>query len=145
MMKSKTEALSPRPLSLSVRRGITGNCPHCGKGKIFSKYLKVLPKCAVCHEDLSPQRADDLPAYIVLFIVGHIVIGGMMTVETYWEWPVMWHIILWPFLTLVLCLSLLPRVKGAIISIQWALRMHGFNTPEDKDIPMIPNLQEFAP
>lgn len=124
---------------------MAGNCPHCGKGKIFGRYLKVLPECAVCHEDLSPQRADDLPAYVVLFIVGHIVIGGMMTVETYWEWPVSWHIILWPILTLILSLTLLPRVKGAIISLQWALRMHGFVTPRDRNTPKFPNAQEVVP
>ncbi len=94
---------------------------------MFARYLKVSPECSFCHEDLSPQRADDLPAYIVLFIVGHIVIGGMMTVETYWEWPVLWHIILWPLLTLLLSLTLLPRIKGGVIGLQWALEMHGFS------------------
>jgi len=123
----------PRSLGLSIRRGLAGYCPNCGKGKMFGAYLKVLPACFVCHEDLSPQRADDLPAYIVLFIVGHIVIGGMMTVETYWEWPVMWHIILWPILTLILSLILLPRIKGAVIGLQWALRMHEFSRILDGD------------
>ena len=33
---------------------------------------------------------------------------------------------LWPALVVVLCLTLLPRVKGALIALQWALRMHGF-------------------
>jgi uncharacterized protein (DUF983 family) len=145
MMNSKTEELLPRPLDLSIRRGIKGDCPHCGKGKIFGKYLKVLPECEVCHEDFSPQRADDLPAYIVLFIVGHIVIGGMMTVETYWEWPVIWHIILWPSLTLVLSLVLLPRVKGAIISLQWAMRMHGFVPPPKSNTPKFQEIQEVTP
>jgi len=29
-------------------------------------------------------------------------------------------------LTLILTLLLLPRVKGALIGLQWANRMHGF-------------------
>jgi len=123
----------PRSLGLALRKGLAGHCPQCGKGRIFGSYLKVLPECSVCHEDLSPQRADDLPAYIVLFIVGHIVIGGMLTAETYSEWPVMWHVILWPTLTFILSLSLLPRVKGAVIGLQWALRMHGFSKRPDGD------------
>ncbi len=131
---------SPRSIGLSIRRGLTGHCPHCGEGKIFGNYLKVLPACSRCDEDLSPQRADDLPAYIVLFIVGHIVIGGMMTVETYWEWPVMWHVVLWPILTLVLSLALLPRIKGAVVGLQWALRMHGFSHRPDGD-----EMQLFIP
>ncbi len=124
---------NPRLLGLSIRRGLIGHCPHCGEGKIFGNYLKVLPECSHCHEDFSHQRADDLPAYIVLFIVGHIVIGGMMTVETYWEWPVMWHVLLWPMLTLILSLALLPRIKGAVVGLQWSLKMHGFSHRPDGD------------
>ena len=133
-----------RPLGPSILRGLTGHCPQCGEGKFFGKYLKVLPECAVCNEDFSPQRADDLPAYIVLFIVGHIVIGGMMTVETYWEWPVMWHIILWPTLTLILSLALLPRIKGAVVSLQWALRMHDFSRIPDGDEALLFKPSESA-
>lgn len=125
---------NPRPLGRSLRRGFIGRCPNCGEGRIFGNYLKVLPECVTCHEDLSAQRADDLPAYIVLFIVGHIIVGSMMTVETYWEWPVLWHVILWPILTLILSLALLPRIKGAVVGLQWALKMHGFSHPVgDKD------------
>jgi uncharacterized protein (DUF983 family) len=32
----------------------------------------------------------------------------------------------WPALAVLLSLWLLPRVKGALIGYQWALRMHGF-------------------
>jgi hypothetical protein len=34
----------------------------------------------------------------------------------------------WLPLTLILTLLLLPRVKGALIGLQWALYMHGFGT-----------------
>jgi uncharacterized protein (DUF983 family) len=122
-----------RSLPLSLRRGAIGRCPHCGEGRLFGNYLKVLTECRSCGEDFTPQRADDLPAYLVLFIVGHIVVGGMMTVETYWEWPVLWHVLLWPTLTLLLSLMLLPRVKGAVIGLQWSLKMHGFSSEVIKD------------
>jgi uncharacterized protein (DUF983 family) len=135
---------SPRALGQSILRGLTGHCPQCGEGKLFGNYLKVLPECSVCNEDFSPQRADDLPAYIVLFIVGHIVIGGMMTVETYWDWPVMWHVILWPTLTLILSLALLPRIKGAVVGLQWALRMHDFSRVPDGDEALLFKSSESA-
>src|SRR6478735_746935 len=40
-------------------------------------------------------------------------------------------------LTLVLSLALLQPVKGAVVGLQWALRMHGFdeNTPSDEISP----------
>jgi hypothetical protein len=34
--------------------------------------------------------------------------------------------VLWMPLTIALSLYLLPRVKGALVAMQWALRMHGF-------------------
>jgi uncharacterized protein (DUF983 family) len=34
-------------------------------------------------------------------------------------------------LTLGMSLWLLPRVKGALVGLQWALRMHGFDAAAD--------------
>ena len=39
--------------------------------------------------------------------------------------PLWIHSLVWPIVTLALCLMLLPRIKGALIGYQWALRMHG--------------------
>ena len=34
---------------------------------------------------------------------------------------------LWPALTIALCLVLLQPVKGAVVGLQYGLRMHGFD------------------
>ena len=45
--------------------------------------------------------------------------------------PSYWvHAALWLPLTLVVALILLQPIKGAIVGLQWALRMHGFNPAE---------------
>jgi hypothetical protein len=50
-------------------------------------------------------------------------------VEDYFH-PNYWlHILMWFPLTIGLSLWLLPRVKGALVGLQWALRMHGFDGP----------------
>ena len=36
----------------------------------------------------------------------------------------------WSALALASSLLLLPRIKGALIGLQWANRMHGFGGPE---------------
>jgi len=41
---------------------------------------------------------------------------------------------LWIPLTLVVSLLVLPRIKGALVAYQWALRMHGFGG-ETEDEP----------
>ncbi|CAN1724534.1 DUF983 domain-containing protein [Hyphomicrobium sp. 1Nfss2.1] len=113
-------------LATALLRGATCRCPACGEGPLFRKFLKVKDRCDACGEDLHHHRADDMPAYIVMSIVGHIVIGLLLWVETSFA-PSIWiHIALWVPLTLGLSLGLLQPVKGTIVALQWALRMHGF-------------------
>ncbi|HYC25481.1 MAG TPA: DUF983 domain-containing protein [Roseiarcus sp.] len=122
-----------RDLALAVRRGFLGRCPNCGKGSLFRAYLKVASACPVCGEDLSPQRADDAPAYITMLIVGHLVVGGVIAGEEIWPHAPMWlAAFAWLWVTLGLSLTILPRVKGALVGYQWALRMHGFGGREDE-------------
>jgi uncharacterized protein (DUF983 family) len=85
----------------------------------------------VCGEDLHHQRADDAPPYITMLIVGHIVVAGVLAAEEAWPQSPMWlGAIVWIWLTFILSLLLLPRVKGALVGYQWALRMHGFGGQE---------------
>jgi uncharacterized protein (DUF983 family) len=107
---------------------LRGHCPSCNKGKIFNRYLKVNDKCPVCGEELFHQRADDAPPYMTIFIVGHIVGAGILLVEQYWPNASMsLQLAIWPIVTIILSLIILPMMKGALIAYQWALRMHGFD------------------
>ena len=65
-----------RPVMEAMKRGFAGRCPHCGEGKLFSSFVKPVNACSVCGEDLHHQRADDFPAYLNIFIVGHVGVGG---------------------------------------------------------------------
>ncbi len=112
----------------AMARGARGRCPQCGEGRMFTSFLKVSPACAVCGENLSHHKADDMPPYITIFIVGHIIVGLNLAVERASDWPMAYHMVLWPLLTLVFALALMQPVKGALIAYQWALRMHGFET-----------------
>ena len=50
----------------------------------------------------------------------------MLAVEVAFH-PAIWiHLALWLPLTIGLSLVLLPIVKGAMVGLQWANRMHGF-------------------
>lgn len=118
-----------RPAWPAIWRGMKGRCPSCGQGKIFRAYLKVNDECPVCHTALHHHRADDAPPYLTILVVGHIVGGLMLWVETVNDSLPLWiHIAVWPTMALALCLWLLPIFKGGLIAYQWALRMHGFAT-----------------
>ena len=116
----------------SIGRGLRGACPACGRGSIFRKYLKVHDTCLSCGTELHHHQADDAPPYMTIFIVGHIVVPLLLWVEKGWH-PAEWvHAVLWLPLTLLLVLVILPSMKGALIGLQWALRMHGFGEAESE-------------
>lgn len=120
-----------RPLVPAMKRGFFGKCPHCGTGKLFRAFVKPVDNCAACGEDYTHQRADDLPAYLVVLIVGHVCVGGFMIAEMTTDWPGWLHLAIWVPITLVMALTLLQPIKGAVIGLQWANHMHGFGGEED--------------
>ena len=65
-----------------MKRGFRGRCPRCGEGKLFRAFLKTADNCSACGLDFTPHRADDLPAYLVIIIVGHIVVPMALWIET---------------------------------------------------------------
>ncbi len=115
-----------RPTKPAMLRGFRRHCPNCGEGALFTGYLKVVGECVVCNEDYTPQRADDGPAYLTILVVGHI-----MAVLMHFTWsqfrpdPLVFATGL-TIVCVALSLYLLPRLKGMIVGIQWARRMHGF-------------------
>ncbi len=115
-----------RPVLKSILRGASLRCPNCGARTLFSSYLKVSNACAACGEELRHHRADDAPPYFTILIAGHIIVPLLMTVELLYEPPLWLHFLIWLPLTVILSLALLPVVKGALVGLQWALKMHGF-------------------
>ena len=117
-------ATARRPLLRSMARGFVSRCPACGQGRLFSSWLRPVERCPACDEDYREQRADDLPPYLVIFVVGHVVVAGYLATErllpTLGAWA---QLVLWVPVTLVLCLVLLRPLKGATIGLQWALGM----------------------
>lgn len=115
-----------RPWWPAVLRGLNAKCPSCGKGNLFGSFLKVSDKCPHCSEELYHHRADDAPPYFTIFIVGHILVPAILAVEKIWHPPIWVHLSLWFPLTILLTVFLLPRIKGAVLALQWAMCMHGF-------------------
>jgi uncharacterized protein (DUF983 family) len=116
----------------AIGRGLMCRCPNCGKGRLFSSFLKVADHCENCGEEFFHHRADDLPAYLVIVIVGHIVVGAFMSVEATSTLSTGEHLAIWIPLTIVMALALLRPVKGAVVGLQWALYMHGFGGHKDE-------------
>ena len=115
-----------RKLGQALRNGVLRKCPRCGAAPLFSGYLSVRDVCDACGQEFFHHRADDMPPWMTILIVGHIVVPLMLTAATSWNWPDWLHMTLWPALVVVLSLAILPFAKGFVIALQWALKMHGF-------------------
>ncbi|MAI48568.1 MAG: DUF983 domain-containing protein [Hyphomicrobiaceae bacterium TMED74] len=113
-------------------RGTLHRCPNCGRGEMYTSYLKVADSCSECGQELHHHRADDAPPYFTIFVVGHIILAGVLALEQAYA-PAAWvHAAIWVPATLVMSLAMLPRVKGMLVGLQWAMKMHGF---EEADTP----------
>ncbi|WP_316353719.1 DUF983 domain-containing protein [Candidatus Trichorickettsia mobilis] len=104
---------------LIVGRALFGFCPSCGKGRLFTTYLKQVEHCMSCNECFGRIKADDGPAWLTIFMVGHILIPILLTVAPRTTWPEWVSMIVWPGLALILAIIILPRAKGLFIAIIW--------------------------
>jgi uncharacterized protein (DUF983 family) len=115
-----------RDARTAMMRGWRRRCPSCGEGALFGGFLKVVPACAHCGEDLSHQRADDGPAYLTILIVGHLMAPLLILAWTELRPDPLTLALSFSAGTVALSLWLLPRLKGVIVGLQWAHRLHGF-------------------
>ena len=119
-----------RPLALSLRRGWVRRCPNCGNGAMMQGYLTVRHDCPACGEVLSHHRADDGPAYLTILITGHLMAPILLMSFVKFRPEPMVLFTIFGLGTVALSLYLLPRLKGAMVALQWAKRMHGFGWAE---------------
>lgn len=121
-----------RPTGQAVKRGFLCRCPSCGEGRLFRAFLKPVDACAACGAEMHHQRADDFPPYLVVFIVGHIVVAGFMATDQWLKLESWQHLAIWIPITIALSIALIQPLKGGVIGLQWALRMHGFGGEDDE-------------
>ena len=115
-----------RPTGQAVARGFRRVCPNCGRGRLFTSYLKVADTCPSCGETFSHHRADDGPAYLTILVVGHLMAPLIHVVFVHFRPEPMVLATTFILGCVALSLWLLPRLKGLVVGIQWAKRMHGF-------------------
>ncbi|RVV98801.1 DUF983 domain-containing protein [Mesobaculum littorinae] len=117
---------APREVATALWRGWRRCCPACGHGPLLKGYLTVRDHCPVCGQDFTCQRADDGPAYLTILIVGHVMAPVLLWYFTAFRPAPATLFSLFAMGSVALSLYLLPRLKGSMVSFQWARRMHGF-------------------
>ena len=122
-----------RPIPLALWRGFRQRCPNCGIGASMFGYLGIRETCAQCGEPLGHIKADDGPAYFTVLIAGHVVVPAVLAAEQAWhpDMEVMMPVALAGLGLLIW--RLLPRVKGAVLGLMWALGLKGDEVQGDVD------------
>ena len=99
--------------------GLSCRCPRCGKGRLFSGYLKVAPRCDVCGLDLAFADSGDGPAVFVIFAVAPIVVILAIITEALFHLAPWMHLVIWIPATIALTLLLLRPFKATLLAIQY--------------------------
>lgn len=107
-------------------RGARNHCPRCDHKPLFARYLKPVARCAGCGQDWTLHQADDFPAYIAIFISGHLLAPLLIAVGSRELLPMGMLMVGAVLLALLLTIALLQPAKGAVIALQHWWGMHGF-------------------
>lgn len=99
--------------------GLMGKCPRCGKGRLFTGFLALEPRCGSCGLDYSFADSGDGPAIFVMLIAGFIVAGAAWWAEVRYEPPYWVYLVVFLPLTAFVCLGLLRPAKGLLIALQY--------------------------
>lgn len=113
-------------------RGARNHCPRCDHKPLFACYLKPVERCACCGQDWTLHQADDFPAYIAIFISGHLLAPVLIAAGSREMLPMGVLALIAIIGALVLTIALLQPAKGAVIALQYHWRMHGFG---EQDTP----------
>ena len=101
-----------------IRAGLLCRCPDCGRGRLFSGFLKVVETCEVCGYDFRRLNTGDGAAVFVMQAAGAPVVFGALFVQIVWRPPV-WAVaaVALP-LVAGLSFALMRPAKGLMIALQ---------------------------
>lgn len=121
-----TAVILPASGWTAMARGLRGRCARCGEVRLFGRFLKPVPFCARCGQDWTHQQADDFPAYVSIFVTGHLMAPLIIALARDANLSVSTMVAIILPLAMLLMIGLLQPAKGAIIALQWWFGMHGF-------------------
>jgi uncharacterized protein (DUF983 family) len=110
---------------IAIIRGVLGRCPRCGQGRLLHRYLKIVDCCSVCGEPYGHFRTDDAAPWLTILVVGHISVPIILICERNFQLPMGLALAIYLPLIVGLTLVLLPRCKGVIAALMWAMKAEG--------------------
>jgi uncharacterized protein (DUF983 family) len=106
-----------------IKHGLGRHCPNCGTGRLFTGYMTIRTPCEVCGSDNTIYPSDDFPPYLTILVAGHVLVPLFMWSDRTYEPSVWLQAAIWLPATLIMCLVLLPFMKGGTIGLCWATNL----------------------
>lgn len=106
----------------SVLRGARLRCPNCGKGKLFTGYLKQAPVCDVCGAATGEIAAEDGPPWLTVLVLGPLLAALTFIAARHEAWPLWARLSGLGAFAILAVVVMLPRVKGGLIGALWGMR-----------------------
>lgn len=116
-----TEASPSPPGWLPVLRGFRHRCPACGRGKLYARYLKQVDTCSACGAPIGKIRAEDGPPWLTVLFLGPFLAALTFISSRQESWPLWIKLPALSLFAVAAVLTLLPRIKGAIIGLFWSM------------------------
>lgn len=101
----------------SLFTGLTGRCPRCGRGHMFSGVLKMRPTCEVC--GLEYADPGDGGAVFVILLGNILILAGALYVEFTFSPPWWVHVLLWVPACLIVSTVFSRLAKGLLVASQY--------------------------
>ncbi|CAN5376473.1 DUF983 domain-containing protein [soil metagenome] len=108
-----------------IRAGLLCRCPNCGKGKLYSGFLKVVDRCEVCGFDFTRLNTGDGPASFIMQIAGGLVVFPALYVQVAYDPPIWILLVVAVPMVALLSLALMRPGKGLMIALQMRNRTDG--------------------
>ena len=77
-----------------VRGALSGLCPRCKSKTLFSGWVRFADRCRACGLDYSSFNVGDGPAAFLILIIGAILVGAALTVDSAFS-PPWWVHLVW--------------------------------------------------
>lgn len=115
----------PAPL---IATALKCRCPRCGRGRIYSGYLRIVERCADCGLALASNDSADGPAVFLLFVIGGIALPLAFWINALFDLPGWAFIAIACGLIIGMTLAMLPPAKALVLGLQYRHRPEDFKT-----------------
>ena len=111
---------------MMIGRALRLRCPNCGKGRMFTRWVHMMPHCEVCRFRYDRGEHDYfIGAYTINVIAAELIVVIAFVIAMLATWPdVPWNTIKWGLLGVVIPFPILtyPFSKALWVAIDLIYR-----------------------